>query len=67
MLVLQIEEKEEAYLKLLAKHTLQSGLAAKTTQENEKLRGEADTLRKENTRLAEQVGVGSFYINACRE
>ncbi|EFJ44044.1 hypothetical protein VOLCADRAFT_118871 [Volvox carteri f. nagariensis] len=51
----QLEEKDEAYLKLLAKHTLQSGLNAKTTQENERLRVEAEALRKENTRLAEQV------------
>lgn len=54
---LQIEEKDEAYLKLLAKHTLQSGLSAKTAQENERLRAEAEALRKENTRLAEQVRV----------
>lgn len=66
MHVLQIEEKEEAYLKLLAKHTLQSGLAAKTTQENEKLRGEADTLRKENTRLAEQVGADDWWGSPVR-
>ncbi|KAG2490754.1 hypothetical protein HYH03_010908 [Edaphochlamys debaryana] len=51
----QLEEKDEAYLKLLAKHTLQSGLNAKTSQENDRLRAEAEALRRENTRLAEQV------------
>lgn len=46
-------------MKLLAKHTLQSGLSAKTAAENEALRGEAEALRRENNRLAEQVGGGA--------
>ncbi|GIL83371.1 hypothetical protein Vretifemale_12202, partial [Volvox reticuliferus] len=62
----QLEEKDESYMKLLAKHTLQSGLNAKTTQENERLRAEAEALRKENTRLAEQVMALSEELEAMQ-
>ncbi|GIL53035.1 hypothetical protein Vafri_8732, partial [Volvox africanus] len=62
----QLEERDESYMKLLAKHTLQSGLNAKTTQENERLRAEAEALRKENTRLAEQVMALSEELEAMQ-
>jgi hypothetical protein len=56
--LIQLEEKDEAYFKLLTAHTLEKGLAGKKEEEHAVMRAEADALRKENARLAEQVGPG---------
>jgi hypothetical protein len=44
--------------RLLAKHTLQTGLTAKTNTQNEELVKANEVLAKENGRLAEQVREG---------
>ncbi|KAL6745192.1 hypothetical protein V8C86DRAFT_3035790 [Haematococcus lacustris] len=51
----RLQDQEDAYMRLLAKHTLQAGLSNKTKQENEELRRANEQLSKDNTKLSEQV------------
>lgn len=61
-----IDDKDSAYMRLLAKHTLASGMAAKAGKDHEALRIEAEALRKENARLADQAGALQDELDAMQ-
>ncbi|KAF5840506.1 hypothetical protein DUNSADRAFT_16447, partial [Dunaliella salina] len=63
----QVEERDERYMRLLAKHTLETGLASKTATENELLNAANAQLTAESTRLSEQVRGLSDELNAMHQ